>query len=335
LKGTLTVTSEQAAYGEEKTRDQAKSRTWKRLRTGRVTASKAHQVCHTDENRPSLSLIKEICHPEMCNVQTAAMKWGIQKEPIALDNYEAWGKGKHQDFEYKRCGAFIHPKYPFLAASPDAIRTCGCHDRGCVEVKCPASKAKLTIPECVQRPGFCLIKHGTGYQLDRKHPYYSQVQLQLFVTDTEFCDFVVWTEAAVFVQTVHFNKDFVREMLPKMDHFFITGILPELVGRCFSRTQPCHSQSQALPQDETDSNVGQHETESLQPPTQSQNEEVYCTCNRGEDEDDMVACDNKDCSIEWFHFFCVGIKSKPKGRWYCPECRKLPQFRMGGKTQRK
>lgn len=49
------------------------------------------------------------------------------------------------------------------------------------------------------------------------------------------------------------------------------------------------------------------------------NEPKYCTCQQvsyGE----MIACDNKDCPTEWFHFPCVDLKSKPKGRWYCPEC---------------
>jgi len=49
------------------------------------------------------------------------------------------------------------------------------------------------------------------------------------------------------------------------------------------------------------------------------NEPKYCTCQQvsfGE----MIACDNKDCPIEWFHFPCVDLKAKPKGRWYCPEC---------------
>jgi hypothetical protein len=38
----------------------------------------------------------------------------------------------------------------------------------------------------------------------------------------------------------------------------------------------------------------------------------------------MVACDNPECPIEWFHFACVGLTEQPKGKWYCPEC--APQF---------
>ncbi|KAL5489690.1 hypothetical protein EMCRGX_G018808 [Ephydatia muelleri] len=49
------------------------------------------------------------------------------------------------------------------------------------------------------------------------------------------------------------------------------------------------------------------------------NEPTYCLCRQvsfGE----MIGCDNEDCPIEWFHFQCVGLTSKPKGRWYCPPC---------------
>lgn len=49
------------------------------------------------------------------------------------------------------------------------------------------------------------------------------------------------------------------------------------------------------------------------------NEPTYCFCNQvsyGE----MIACDGPDCNIEWFHYGCVGIKERPKGNWYCPNC---------------
>ena len=26
------------------------------------------------------------------------------------------------------------------------------------------------------------------------------------------------------------------------------------------------------------------------------------------------------CPIEWFHFGCVGLTAKPKGKWFCPRC---------------
>jgi inhibitor-of-growth protein 1 len=49
-------------------------------------------------------------------------------------------------------------------------------------------------------------------------------------------------------------------------------------------------------------------------------EPTYCLCEQisfGE----MIGCDNDSCVLEWFHFQCVNLTSKPKGKWYCPHCR--------------
>lgn len=64
----------------------------------------------------------------------------------------------------------------------------------------------------------------------------------------------------------------------------------------------------------TDSNSSNRNDMSYDP-----NEPRYCICNEfayGE----MVACDNKNCRYEWFHYPCVGITVAPKGSWYCPQC---------------
>lgn len=52
------------------------------------------------------------------------------------------------------------------------------------------------------------------------------------------------------------------------------------------------------------------------------NEPTYCLCNQvsfGE----MIACDNENCPIEWFHFACVSLTNKsPIGsKWFCPNCK--------------
>nr|CAX69768.1 Inhibitor of growth protein 2 [Schistosoma japonicum] len=52
----------------------------------------------------------------------------------------------------------------------------------------------------------------------------------------------------------------------------------------------------------------------------SPDERLYCICQKvsfGE----MIACDNKFCEVEWFHFSCVDVRVQPKGKWYCPYCR--------------
>lgn len=49
------------------------------------------------------------------------------------------------------------------------------------------------------------------------------------------------------------------------------------------------------------------------------NEPTYCIC-RQVSYGEMIGCDNPDCPIEWFHFACVTLPSKPKGKWFCPRC---------------
>uniref|UniRef100_A0A182TAI6 PHD-type domain-containing protein n=1 Tax=Anopheles maculatus TaxID=74869 RepID=A0A182TAI6_9DIPT len=59
-------------------------------------------------------------------------------------------------------------------------------------------------------------------------------------------------------------------------------------------------------------------------------ESVYCYCRAPYDEvSEMIACDDDNCRIEWFHFECVGIIMPPKGKWYCPDC-KLKQAAQSG-----
>lgn len=84
-----------------------------------------------------------------------------------------------------------------------------------------------------------------------------------------------------------------------------------------------------------------HSTDAIDMPVDP-NEPTYCLCNQvsyGE----MIGCDNPDvssskisrnvliftninstillqCPIEWFHFACVKLTTKPKGKWYCPKC---------------
>ena len=61
---------------------------------------------------------------------------------------------------------------------------------------------------------------------------------------------------------------------------------------------------------------------------------VFCYCRQPES-DEMIGCDNEQCKMEWFHFKCLKLNKAPKGKWYCPDCRKLDQFRCRKKSDKK
>lgn len=46
----------------------------------------------------------------------------------------------------------------------------------------------------------------------------------------------------------------------------------------------------------------------------------FCYCRKGE-VGSMIACDNPDCPVEWFHWTCVGVTTEPDGAWFCPDCK--------------
>ncbi len=59
----VSVTDEQAAAVEEYTRQQHLSSAWYDNRSGRITASKMHAVYATSLERPSHSVLKQVCYP--------------------------------------------------------------------------------------------------------------------------------------------------------------------------------------------------------------------------------------------------------------------------------
>jgi len=43
--------------------------------------------------------------------------------------------------------------------------------------------------------------------------------------------------------------------------------------------------------------------------------ELWCICG-GPECGDVIACEHKDCPVEWFHFQRVGLSTAPSGEWF-------------------
>ena len=48
-------------------------------------------------------------------------------------------------------------------------------------------------------------------------------------------------------------------------------------------------------------------------------------CKLPAEEDDMIGCDDRNCINGCFHLKCLRIKTTPKGKWNCPDCKKKKQ----------
>ena len=118
------MTKKQQELVEEKTHEQASSGLWFRMRTGRITASKFKNACHTDPECPSQSLILSICHPEIARFNTEATKWGCNHhEKTAMDAYCIYPKEKRVNFTVSDSGLFLSTEHPFLGAYPDYMES--------------------------------------------------------------------------------------------------------------------------------------------------------------------------------------------------------------------
>ncbi|XP_046860912.1 uncharacterized protein LOC124454148 [Xenia sp. Carnegie-2017] len=206
---TITINQQQADMIEKAKRNQSKSQIWHQMRMGRITASNFHRACRTNPETPSLSLVKDVCY-------------GLQ----------------------------FKSKYPFLGASPDAISYCNCHGEGCVEIKCPYSLRNKTIQHGISDgKNFCLTKTPNGtLQMDRKHQYYYQVQLQLASTKLEYVDFVVWTPNDIYIERIQRDEEFLAVNIEKAKEIYIFAILPEVLAK-FHTSKPLPSNDTLLTQD--------------------------------------------------------------------------------------
>ena len=302
----LTVTAEQSKNVEEETRQQAKSNTWFRYRSGRITASRMKSACHTDPRQPSQSLIKTVCYPSLFKFSTEATKWGCDHEQVALDEYQMLYQQQHTDCDFSEAGLTIDVDNPHIGASPDGFVSCSCCGHGCVEIKCPFCKKEITVEEAATDNKFCLEEGDDGeLHLKKAHQYYYQVQTQLHVTKRDFCDFVVWTEKSLHYERILPDPDFWQDILKRASQFFLFGILPELTAKFYTSPSPA-------------TNLTSRQS-------------TYCYCQSTELDASMMECAAGDCLKKLFHKKCIWsedliltVYNSKRKTWTCPDCSKRP-----------
>ncbi|XP_060085336.1 uncharacterized protein LOC132564723 [Ylistrum balloti] len=314
----IEVSDQEAANVESATKEQSKSKLWNRFRSGRVTASKMFAVCRTNPAAPSKSLISSICYPTETSFKSVATSWVMDHEHVARTSYKEAMELLHDNFSLENAGFTINPDFPTLGASPDGLVACDCCGIGVVEIKCPYSVRQSSLNDYS-----CLEDTPDGKKLKTEHQYYYQVQTQMFVTKREFCDFVVWTEQDMHIERIEPNDQLWQEMSTTAKDFHSIAIMPELVGKFYSH--PSRTSHAETRQDGPLNVVNGATTLPGDDRVIDDKEHVYCICQQPETPDrEMVACENENCKLEWFHLDCLKLtKSRlPKGKWYCPDCKR-------------
>ena len=269
------------------TNAQSSSPVWNIHRIGRITSSIAKQafVC-TDKNKTLLGKVMQYASP----LSVGAVNYGKQHEPIARRCFRNLMSSTHKNLKVVETGLHVYASAPYIGASPDGIVTCDCHGRGILEVKCPLKyEAGLAGWEADKKFGVEL-----NGRVKEDHEHYYQMQLQMLATGTKHGFYFVWTKGrkqtdklVVFVEKDH---SLCEKMLQKYKKLFLSLILPEIITR---KNDPNNPKDRLL----------------------------YCKCKRPSFPP-MIACEGRNCKIEWYHYSCVNITRAPKGNWYCPDCRR-------------
>ena len=217
---------------EASTRMQSCSERWVNERKLRMTASIMKEVCHRKATTSCEAFVRKKLTPR--HIDTAAIRYGNDHESTAVKSYVDYQNKHGKVVKVNSCGLSVHPSTPWVAGSPDGIvfdPTEERHNRGCLEVKCPQTceKVPLTVA-CRDVSGFCLALNNCEMFLLRSHAYYYQVQTQMYVTQLQWCDFVVWSPVPdIFVERISYDPEFMKTTLRKAQEFYFQRFLPSVV----------------------------------------------------------------------------------------------------------
>jgi putative phage-type endonuclease len=120
-----------------------------------------------------------------------AMEWGQLREDEARNAYAAYMQEFHGGVgEISDVGSISHSMYPWLAASPDGL----VGDNGLVEIKCPFN-ARFDEPRTFVYESYRL-----------------QVNLQLEITEREWCDLCIWTTKGLYIERIERSTELFNYM---------------------------------------------------------------------------------------------------------------------------
>ena len=245
LFATIKVTSAQAKCIEEKTRGQSLNKVWFQQRAGRVTDSKLKLAARTSLAQPSQSLVKAICYPES-QFHTKATTWGCEHEDDARDQNISIMEKDHARFSVSSSGLVVDATYPLFGVSPDGIIKCNCCGVGVLEVKCPFRCRDKSFQEASKESTFFLVDNSGNMAVDTSRANYYQVQAQIKLCGANFGDFVALSEKELFVERIYLDNTFISDAMDKATSFFKVAVLPELVGKWYSKV-PMQSTADAVP----------------------------------------------------------------------------------------
>lgn len=193
--------------------DQNQSSLWHDERRKRITSSLFGRVFKARTESSLNTIANEIVFKKP--IHTIAMSHGCRYESVALQLYI-----RQSSLDCVKSGLIVHPEFPFLGASPDAL----VGNEGLLEIKCPYKTRNLAIKNA--HLGYL----DTNGNLKKTHNYFFQIQGLLEITGRGWCDFMIYTHKDFSIERIYRNKDIFNTLLPKLKAFYYYHVLPLLIS---------------------------------------------------------------------------------------------------------
>jgi len=176
-----------------------RSEEWFNIRKGRVTGSSVGAILGVSPFVKSWDVMRRMVrdwHGAPSEFTgNIATEWGTRNEAGALIEYEMISGNT-----VTPCAFYQYEEW--LGASPDGL----VGDKGLVEIKCPFGIRNNKPP---------LFKTAK-----QQLHYYAQMQVQMFVSGREWCDFYQWTPNGDSLERIELDTAFLSTVLPVLKRFF-------------------------------------------------------------------------------------------------------------------
>ncbi|XP_059157976.1 uncharacterized protein LOC131942244 [Physella acuta] len=198
---------------------------WHSARKIRITALKAHNIIHRQNNFKDLA-VKFITDSKVNLDHVLPIRLGKQREPMVKNLI----KNTFKQYYFRNTGFIIHPVHNFIGASPDGLLY-HTTEIMLVEIKCIFNPQRYSLEElCSKRKHFFLTNDSGNIHLNKTHSYYTQIQFQMFCANIHSCQFVVFYDfkKSLFFEKIEYDKEFCESNLKLLSHFYFNFYLPEL-----------------------------------------------------------------------------------------------------------
>ncbi len=172
----------------KKTVLQASNLLWKTERKKRVSASRAHQIIRAKSKAKVLHYFFEE------KKDNRNFIYGREMEPKAKQFLKSL-----LDVEIFNTGLVVKNGQPWLCASPDGLVLNKTGELVALEIKCPSS--------CIGKD--INVPYITNDELKQNHPYYTQIQIQLYCCDLDKCLLFIYSSNDYKIVEVTKNNDFL------------------------------------------------------------------------------------------------------------------------------